>query len=299
MSLIEYVPKKFKPSSLAVIEQAAAIIEEYREQGYQLTLRQLYYQFVSRDLMDNTMRNYKNLGSIVNDARLAGELDWEAIEDRTRNVRARTHWESPAEIVEAVAEQYHVDYWLEQETRVEVWIEKDALVGVIEKVCWRWDVPYFACRGYSSQSEQWRAGQRFVTHIKNGQSVKLIHLGDHDPSGIDMTRDNEDRLRQFIDKHADAGMFSVERIALNMDQVKKHRPPPNPAKLTDSRVAGYMERFGSKSWELDALNPNIIEELITDAIEDVVNKSAFDLQKKIEAKARAKLVKVSKSEDLK
>ena len=145
-----FIDRKFSASSLAVIGQANEIVDTYRAQGFTLTLRQLYYQFVSRDLIPNKQTEYKRLGSIINDARLAGMLDWDAIEDRTRNVRTITFWSSPEAIVEAVAEQYKEDLWHDQAYVPEVWIEKDALIGVIEPICEELRLPYFACRGYAS-----------------------------------------------------------------------------------------------------------------------------------------------------
>ena len=143
---IQYVERDFAPRSLEVIDLANEIIEVYRAQGFDLTLRQLYYQFVSRGLIPNRDSEYKKLGSIVNDARLAGLIDWERIQDRTRNVRRLSHWEDPAGVIKSALASYHVDYWEGQEYRPEVWIEKDALVGVIEGVCEELDVPFFSCR---------------------------------------------------------------------------------------------------------------------------------------------------------
>ena len=188
--LIKYIEKRFNPSSLAIIEKANEIIEDYSAQGFDLTLRQIYYQFVARDLISNEQKEYKRLGSIISDGRLAGLISWEAIVDRTRHVRSNSHWSGPREIVEGCAAQFRLDGWEGQPNRVEVWIEKDALIGVIENVCRKLDVPFFSCRGYTSQSEMWGASQRLLEHSKvNGQNNIIIHLGDHDPSGIDMTRD--------------------------------------------------------------------------------------------------------------
>ena len=100
MPKICYVKKRFGASALGVISKANEIIASYEAQGYELTLRQIYYQFVSRDFIANNMREYKNLGSILNDARLAGMIDWNAIVDRTRNLQGTAHWESPSEIIE-------------------------------------------------------------------------------------------------------------------------------------------------------------------------------------------------------
>lgn len=255
---------RFRADTLAIIDRAQAIIANYKAQGYQLTLRQLYYQFIARDVFRNTEANYKRLGSIINDARLAGLIDWSAIEDRTRNLRGVGHWEDPAQIIDAVATQFRIDKWANQRNRVEVWVEKDALVGVIERVCTRYDVNYFACRGYVSQSEMYDASKRIASYLDTMQDVTIIHLGDHDPSGIDMTRDIRDRLEMFL--RDDAWLLSVNRIALNYPQIEQYNPPPNPAKTTDSRFEKYLDEYGDESWELDALEPRVISELIENEI---------------------------------
>lgn len=271
MTRIAYQSIELRPATERMVERANEIIAEYEAQGFVLTLRQLYYQFVARDLLANTQQNYKRLGDILNKARLAGLVSWSAMEDRTRNLRALSHWDSPRDIVAACARQYREDLWDSQPNRVEVWIEKDALVGVIEGVCERNDVPYFACRGYTSQSEQWRAGRRFRDYLSRGQHVVVLHLGDHDPSGVDMTRDNIERLAMFAEDE-----IEVRRLALNMDQVRRYRPPPNPAKFTDSRAEGYVREYGRSCWELDALEPRTIERLIQAEIDDLRDEAAWD-----------------------
>jgi hypothetical protein len=259
--IIQYVRKVFGADRQAIIDQANLICAEYAAQGFDLTLRQLYYQFVSRGLIANKMSEYKRLGDIINDARLAGAMDWDYIVDRTRNLRDLAHWRSPQEILSAVAAQYRTERWARQPEMVEVWIEKDALIGVIAGVCEGADVPYFSCRGYVSQSEMWSAAQRHHGYQRRGQQPIIIHLGDHDPSGIDMSRDIQDRLALF------GATTEVIRIALTMDQVDQYQPPPNPAKITDSRAVGYIEEYGPESWELDALDPATLAALITGEIE--------------------------------
>lgn len=281
-----FVPRDFAYKSLAVIRQANKIIAEYQAAGFTLTLRQLYYQFVSRDLIPNKQSEYKKLGSIINDARLSGHIDWDAIEDRTRNIRKLAVWKSPQSILDAVAEQYREDAWKEQPTHLEAWIEKDALLGVIEGVCDEWRVPYFACRGYTSQSEQYASGKRFTAAAARGQKVIVIHLGDHDPSGIDMTRDNADRLAMFTGY---SGAVEVRRLALNFNQVEQYDPPPNPAKMTDSRFEGYVERFGESCWELDALDPQVIAALIRDEITGIVDHDAWNTSIERETERRSDL----------
>ena len=256
---IAYINKTFRGSGLELVERANAIIAEYIADGYDLTLRQLFYQFVTRGIIANKQTEYKRLGSVINDARLAGMLDWDAIVDRTREFECRSHWDSPAEILRSAANSYGIDTRRDQTDYVEVWIEKDALVGVIEHACKPLDVGYLSCRGFVSQSAMWLAAQRFIRKEAEARTF-IIHLGDHDPSGIDMTRDIQDRLTLFTSQ------VIVERIALTMEQIEEYQPPPNPAKTTDSRYASYMAEYGEESWELDALDPRVLAELITDKV---------------------------------
>ncbi len=287
---IKYVEKRFGVPARKMIEQANQIIEEYQAQGYELTLRQLYYQFVSRDLLANKQKEYKKLGSVINDARLAGLVSWEAIVDRTRNLVKNPHWLNPKQFMESVTPQFGIDKWENQRKRVEVWIEKDALVGVIEKVCRRNDVSFFSCRGYTSQSEMWAAARRLQDFADElNQEPVIIHLGDHDPSGMDMSRDIFDRLDLFTD-----GGVEVERIALNMDQIQKYDPPPNPAKLTDSRATGYVNKFGNESWELDALEPSVLDALIEKTILSYRDDDAWEERIAFENGQRKALVDVTR-----
>jgi len=262
MPKIEYVSKKFSASTLAIIKDAEAIIAEYQAQGFSLTLRQLYYQFVARDLIPNTEQSYKRIGSIISDARRAGLIDWSAIVDRTRALRKLSFWSSPYDMLVSARDSYHRDLWATQDLRMEVWIEKDALIGVIQKVCQDNDVPFFSCRGYVSDSEMWAGAVREIQHRESDQNVIILHLGDHDPSGIDMTRDITERLDLFSFR----GDIEVRRIALTMEQVEELGPPPNPAKITDSRYDSYAALYGNESWELDALEPQYIANLIGEHI---------------------------------
>ena len=269
MPKICYVEKNFRKPTLDQIATANAIIDEYAAQGFDLTLRQLYYQMVARGYIENSERSYKNFGNVIDDGRLAGLIDWDRIVDRTRNLRGNNHFADPAGIMTAAAASFRIDKWGRQSYRVEVWVEKDALIGVVEVACRRLDVPFFACRGYTSQSEMWGAAQRLKNWRRQGQTPVILYLGDHDPSGIDMTRDVADRMTLF------AGGLKVDRLALNWNQVEQYNPPPNPAKLTDSRAEGYIAKFGLSSWELDALDPTTLAGLIETAVETFRDESLW------------------------
>ncbi len=264
MAKEQFIEKEFRSNTIWAINEANLIIQEYLNDDLQLTLRQLYYQFVARGLIANQMAEYKRLGNVISDARLAGLIDWEAIEDRTRHLEANTHWDNPGQIIRAAAQGFQIDHWKHQPHRVEVWIEKEALTGVIDAICTSLDVAYFACKGYVSQSEMYTASKRLIDACNNNQVPIIIHLGDHDPSGMDMTRDIIDRMQTLGVR---LSRIEVNRIALNYDQVQTYNPPPNPAKMKDSRYQAYIQNYGEDSWELDALEPRVLRSLIQNTVE--------------------------------
>jgi len=260
MPKICYKEINFRPASLDLIHLINQVINEYSSMGYELTLRQAYYQLVARGYIPNNERSYKNVGNLINDGRLAGLIDWHAITDRTRNIRKNSHWTTPDSVIRAAEYSYLLDKWDEQPNYVEVWVEKDALVDIVGQASRSIDTPYFSCRGYTSQSEMWAAAQRFIKQNEVRENCYIIHLGDHDPSGIDMTRDIQERLWLF------GADVKVKRVALTMEQIEYYCPPPNPAKLTDSRASQYIRKYGYESWELDALEPQMLNELITNEV---------------------------------
>jgi len=278
-----YISKRFTTQSLQTIETANNIIAEYSAQGFDLTLRQLYYQFVARGVIPNNERQYKRLGNLVSDARLAGLIDWACIVDRTRVVRRQSTWNSPADIIASCASQYRIDKWQFQAWRPFVWVEKEALAGILRPVCEKWNVPYLACRGYVSQSAMYRTALEMLTVSTAGQKPIILYLGDHDPSGIDMTRDVLERQHLF------EGAEKVVRLALNMDQVEELAPPPNPAKVSDSRASEYIARYGPESWELDALEPTYIARLIEEAVLGYMERDLFEAAIRREAEQRRQL----------
>lgn len=258
---IQYQTFNFRESTLALIKTANDIVAEYMADGYELTLRQLYYQFVARGFIPNRENEYSRLGGVINNARLAGMLDWAAIVDRTRQIQTNSHWDSPSDILQETVNCYALDTRSNQTVYVEVWVEKEALAGILERACEPLDVTYFSCRGYVSQSAMWRAAQRIQRKSRIHEELIILYLGDHDPSGIDMSRDIQKRFEIF------GTNAIVNRIALNLDQIEQYNPPPNPAKLSDSRCQAYIAEYGDESWELDALDPRTINDLITAEIE--------------------------------
>jgi hypothetical protein len=268
----EFFTVNFRAKTMAMIDQANEILEEYAAQGFVLTLRQLYYQFVARLFLANDDREYGRLGRTMTDVRRAGLVNWDHIEDRTRELETFSFWHSPVQAIRDVAHGYCENPWVSQLSRPEVWIEKAALIGVIGPACVRWRVPHMAARGYPSHSELYSAGKRFSLLLESGLTPIVFYLGDHDPSGLDMTRSLEAELSLYA-RHP----IEVIRLGLNLNQVRELRIPPIPAKETDKCYEQYVRETGcSESWELDTLSPTFIDGLIERAISDLVDHEAWD-----------------------
>lgn len=266
-----YKQINFRPERLERIRRAAAIIEDYERRGYAMSLRQLYYQMVAKNLIANDDKLYDQLGNDVTDGRMTGLISWTSIEDRGRNLKGNRYWSGTGAALASARDAYRIDKWATQPIRPEVWVEKRALEGVVGDICGKLDVDFFALGGYNSASEQWRAGRRFAEYISKGQRPIVFHLGDHDPSGVDMTRDNQERISLFT-----GVQVAVVRLALNMPQIERYRPPPNPAKKQDSRYADYQRLYGDESWEVDALAPEVLQDLIESAVMSVRDENKWE-----------------------
>ncbi len=285
------IPKRLRKDARIIVKRANEILDEYEASGLGggcLTLRQLYYQFVARGFLGNKQKNYKKLGRIIGEARLMGRVSWDAIEDRTRGLKLIEHFSGPQDALNKLVGWYATDLWKNQRYRPEVWIEKDALTGIVSRVCDAHDVPYFSCRGYTSLSEMWRASERLKSWIEAGQRPFIIHFGDHDPSGMDMSRDIFDRLSKTF-----MASCEFQRVALTMDQILEFNPPPNPAKVTDSRYKTYVAEYGDESWELDALDPLKFRELIEFQLEGLRDEKQWKKDVKEREGVRVRLKEVS------
>ena len=260
------------------LETINSIIEEYQDEGYVLTLRQLYYQLVSRDVVPNKQSEYSKLSTLLKEGRMAGIVDWDAIEDRLRKPSSPSAFDSPSDILDACIQQYALPRMKGQDCYVEVWVEKDALSGVLKRVTEKYHVPILVNRGYSSASAMYDSFERFKAAYENEQTVKILYLGDFDPSGMDMIRDIRDRTMEFVDGYYDNDhdlVFDIQPIALTRNQIKQYNPPPNPAKITDPRAKEFIKEHGATSWEVDALPPNVLNSLLEDAILENIDEDAY------------------------
>lgn len=269
--------RRLRQETLDTIAAVNAIVDDFASDGLRLTVRQIYYQFVSRGWLPSGGRSYDQVQGVCNTGRNAGLISWDAIEDRGRNLMGLGHYGSPQEAIKRVMASYRIDMWANQPFRPEFWVEKQALEGVVGQMANELQVDYYAQKGYNSTSEHWAAGQRFANYIQKGQRPIVFHLGDRDPSGWHMTQSNAEKLSLY------AGVpIMVQRLALNPDQIDRWSPPPFDTKTSDSRYDMWSEhcreigRDPSESHELDALNPRALHQIMSDAVERIRDPEAWD-----------------------
>lgn len=288
-----------------VVETAEGIRQKYEDQGLRLTLRQMYYQFVSMGLVENGQKVYKALGSALTEARKRGEFPIDGLEDRGRDVGLTQSMTSMLDVDEALTQAaadlrtgplyLQRDRWFGQPVVPSVWVEKEALAGVFTDPCESHDVGLFPCKGYPSLSALWTwlkdASDVEATWVNEGFDPPrfiVFYFGDHDPDGWEIPRAAERTLYELAEAYSrdlDFEDFSVDfrRIALNADQIAKYRPPPFPAKETSARFAGYVQEHGHEdAWELDALEPRVLRNLIESSLAGVYDWSvAREMQRPV------------------
>lgn len=278
-----------------VIEHIVATVERYAAMGLRLTLRQLHYQFVINNWIVNHLAAYKKLGVILDDCRYAGIIDWDDIVDRGRTPRLPYWSHNVADALDDTLQQYRVNRMANQDNHIEVWTEKDALSEIISNVTDKWHVRLCVNKGYTSSSAAYGSYERFVKHIQNEQKVTVLYLGDHDPSGLDMVRDIRERLMFMLSNGTQLGYevsddeLEIIPIGLTMEQIKKYKCPPNPAKLTDTRSPKYIKQFGKMSWEVDALPPEALVKIIDSNISKLVDMNVYEKELKRERDGRKEL----------
>ena len=268
MSKQQFEERKFARKTAIVIEQANEIMEEY---DTSVSLRQLYYQFVARDLMENTIRNYKKLGDIIRNGRMAGLISWDLLQDRSRSLFGQTTYDDVDDFLSYQYFRYKENRWKHQDEYVEIWVEKDALSSVVGRAASEYQVNYFPTKGYPSLSSLKDAADRLIRKNKMGKNVTILYLSDHDPEGLQMPQSVATNLEQF------GADVTVKRVGLTMEQVRQYRPPASSAKDTSSRFQNYVDETGTTDvWELDALKPEVIQDLLRTELEKIVDRRAFN-----------------------
>lgn len=261
--------------TMAVIGKANQIIDQY---NVPLTVRQIYYRFVGEGLIENSLKSYKRIASILARGREESIIPYEKIVDRTREASVVTSWSSPKSFFETVKTAYRKDMLEQQENYVEVWVEKDALAGLFEPVCDYYGVTLVSGRGYPSHSALYEASKRFRRTKKDAY---VFYFGDFDPSGEDIYRDLQDRMENLFDV-----VPSFKKVSLTYDEIRIYNLPPAPAKKTDSRFRNFVRDNGNLAVELDALPPNVLVSKIRNSIEGVLDMELFEKDRQIEAEDR-------------
>ena len=279
-----------------VINDIVDIVSQYRKLGYKLTLRQLHYQLVSRNKIVNHQTAYKKLGTILDDCRYGGIIDWNSIEDRGRVPKLDYYVDGIAQALEKTASHYKLDRQQGQENYIEVWTEKDALSSIFNRTTSKYHLTLCVNKGYTSSSAIYQSYERLSRIMNSGKSATILYFGDHDPSGLDMVRDIEERLRFMFEKGdcCKSGYnFTVEAIGLTMEQISLYNLPENPTKITDTRADSYIKKFGPKCWEVDALSPEILTALLEEAIVTKINLVQFVQKLEEEQNDRAELMEIA------
>ena len=269
-----------------LLDEITEIVADYLEQNITLTNRQLYYQLVSRDIIPNADVIYKRICKFITDARYAGFIDWEAIEDRGRTPKKPSDWKNIKSLIESATYSYRLPRWQDQEYYVELYCEKQAMESVLKPVANKYHIYFGVNKGYSSASTMYELAKRIKEKIENNKRVVILYLGDHDPSGLDMIRDIHKRICEFLTSGNECvdilgedeknPFIRIIPLALNMNQIKKYNPPPNPAKITDPRAKWYIQKYGNKSWELDALEPKVLIKIAKQGIKNFCNLEKYN-----------------------
>lgn len=275
--------------SMGHLNKVNEIIEDYQEQGYKLTLRQLYYQLVTKNVIENHDREYKKLSRVLTEGRMAGLVDWDAIEDRLRRPQNVYTVSDIPDALNDTYNQYRLNRQAGQPVHIEVWVEKDAISSVLKRVTQKYGVNILVNRGYGSVTAIKDAYDRFKWRVGDGKDVTILYLGDHDPSGLDMIRDINKRVCEMLEYDGYESNFEIVPIALTMEQIRKYNPPPNPAKITDTRSPAYIEEFGKVSWEVDALPPEVLNKLLDSEILKLLDKTKYDRIVSRERKEKAEI----------
>jgi hypothetical protein len=285
----KFIDKAFRSETMRLITWADGVCSDYLARGYSLSLRQLFYQGVKDNVYPNSQESYDRLKGAVADGRMAGLIDWDAIVDRGRVPHIVQTWDSPYHIMRSTVEGFKIDKWQDQTNYVVVACEKQALEGVLAPVCRKLEVPFHSNKGYSSATAMYDLGKELQERTVAGRKkCHVIYFGDFDPSGVHMSTDVADRLALFSQSD-----ITVHRAALTMRQIERHNLIPNPTKMSDSRAPEYVAKYGNESWELDALDVELLATICRNGVlslrdEDKWNDSCYkeeELRIKLDALA--------------
>lgn len=264
-----------------ILETAKSILEVHNP----MTVRQVYYQLVSRQVIENNRSQYQAVSVALVGARKDGFIPWEWIEDRTRRPRAVSMWESLPDFGDTVLSSYRRDVWESQPCQIEAWLEKDALSGIFEDLLEPYGVTLNVGRGYDGWSSIHNASERYG----EGEGVTVLYFGDFDPSGEDMKRSLEERLSFFESSP------EIVKCALTFNDITLYNLPPDFTKAKDTRRKGFVAKYGDVAVELDALPIDVLRDRIVREVEARMDLQALSKIKDVEKVEKEKLRQVLNS----
>lgn len=267
---------KRRRRSKAETESIKSAIYEIAEADQPCTCRQLFYRLVSRGLIEKTEGEYNNtVIRLLSRMRLSNELPWTWVSDNTRWVRRASSHANLLALLEDCQNTYRRDMWRNQPSYVEIWCEKDALAGVLSEVTYGYDVPLYVSRGYSSLSFLKTAADSLAAQDRD---CYIYHFGDHDPSGVDIGKQIERRLREFAPDTA----ITFAKVAVTAEQIEALNLLTRPTKKTDTR----SRTFVGESVDVDAIPPSDLRQLCKDCIVQHIDADEWNQTCDIEAAER-------------
>lgn len=275
-------PTKSKRRTKAQMQEVRdAIIDVVAEQ-YPMTVRQVFYQLVSRGVIEKTENEYKTtVCRLLGELRRDGSIPYHWIADNTRWQRKPDTYSGLGQMLRYSQQFYRRSVWDDQDCYVEVWLEKEALAGVLVDVTAEWDVPLMVTRGYPSISYVHEAA---LAIRAQGKPAYLYYFGDRDPSGVDIDRFVEEQIREI----APEVELYFERIAVNPYQIELYNLPTRPTKKTDSRA----KKFKGESVEVDAIPPDTLRDLCRQCIVAHIDYDAYKRMQAVEEAERDTLATI-------
>jgi hypothetical protein len=273
---------------------------------YAMTLRQLYYALVSISAILKTEAGYGKLRRVIVALREDGTIPWDWLVDHTRSVFAVRTWDGIEGLLTDSATLYRRDLMRQQDVAIQLWAESDSIGSVITQVADRYTIPTFIGRGYSARGYLWSAARDAVAAHEAGKTVVILHVGDFDPSGVDIFRDVEETLRiyatavlvgrpasyvrQLENRDHWTHWLEFERLALTQEQVDEYGLPSRPPKASDVRTAKFT---GSGAVEVEALPVEALLAIVEQAIVEWIDPGELQVAKLAEASEREIAVRIA------
>lgn len=270
---------------MSLHKKAREILEvsfEVLSADWPMTVRQVYYQLVSRQVIENNRGQYQKVSKLLVNARRDGSIPWEWIEDRLRRPRKVAMWQDLADYRGAVLASYRRNVWATQPGYVEAWLEKDALSGIFEDILRPYGVTLSVGRGFDG----WSSIHNAALRLRDIPDAAIVYFGDFDPSGEDMARSLRERL-------ADQGATpEIIKCALTFEDIERYNLPPDFAKTTDTRTKAFVAKYGNVSVELDALPGNVLRDRLRQEVEARMDLDALALCHQREREAIERLTRI-------